>query len=142
MYTAIVARPIDAAALLAAVAAPGNGAAVLFVGTVRDAHAARAVTGLEYAAYRPMAERELGCIASEAAARHGTHAIAVEHRVGQLAVGEASVAIAVAHPHRDAAFAASREIIEEIKRRLPVWKREGYADGSRAWVGLTEGSAR
>lgn len=137
MRTAIVSRPIDPASLLAEVTRASTGATVLFVGTVRDRSEGRAVTGIEYAAYGPMAERELAAIAAAAAGQFDTPDIVVEHRVGRLALGEASVAIAVAHPHRAAAYDASRHIIEQIKQRLPVWKREAYADGSREWVDPT-----
>jgi molybdopterin synthase catalytic subunit len=134
MRTAIVDRPLDPAALLADVAGPACGAGVLFVGTVRNANDGRAVTGIEYSAYREMAERELAAIAAEAADRHPGAALAVEHRVGTLGIGEASVVVAVAHPHRGAAYEASRYVIEQLKRRVPIWKREHYVDGTRAWV--------
>jgi molybdopterin synthase catalytic subunit len=84
-----------------------------------------------------MAERELGAIVAEAAERFDTPAVVVEHRLGALALGEASVAIAVAHPHRGRAYEASRFVIEELKRRVPIWKREAYADGTREWVDPT-----
>src|ERR1035438_1456060 len=97
--TAIVTHPIDAAALIAEVATDANGATSLFLGTVRDVNDGRAVTGMEYTAYGAMASRELGKIAAEAEAKFGGTAIVVEHRVGTLALGEVSVAIAAAHPH-------------------------------------------
>jgi len=140
MRTAIVERPIDMAALLAEVARASNGAAILFVGTVRDVNDGRPVTGIRYAAYEPMAQRELDAIAGEAAARWGTTDIVVEHRIGTLELGEVSVAIACAHPRRAPAYEASRWIIEELKRRVPIWKLEHYADGTREWVDPT-GSA-
>src|SRR5689334_24328461 len=116
-----------------------NGATLLFLGTVRDANDGREVTGIEYTAYRSMAERELASIVAEAAARAQTNDIAVEHRLGVLAVGECSVVVAVAHPHRGPAFEAARHVIEELKRRVPVWKREQYVDGRREWVRATSG---
>ncbi len=134
MRSAIVERPIDPAALLAEVARSGNGATVLFLGTVRDVNDGASVTALDYTAYAPMAQRELGDIVAEAARRWGTEDITVEHRIGELGLGDASVAIAVAHPHRGEAYDASRYIIEELKRRLPIWKREHYADGRADWV--------
>ena len=137
MRTEIHERPIDLAALLAEVAAPANGAAILFVGTVRDVNDGRAVTGIDYSAYRTMAERELAAIAAEVAARFETPHVVVEHRLGRLALGEASVAVAVAHPRRAPAYEASRQVIEELKRRVPIWKREHYADGTREWVDPT-----
>lgn len=134
MRTAIVAGAIDACGILAEVARPGNGATVLFTGTVRDVNQGAAVTGLDYDAYTAMAERELRDIAAEAAERWGTADIVVEHRVGSLGLGDVSVAIAVAHPHRGQAYEASRYVIEELKRRLPIWKREHYVDGRSEWV--------
>ena len=132
--TAIVRRAIDVAALLAEIEDTANGATVLFLGHVRDVNDGRAVTGIEYSAYGEMAERELAAIASECASAYGIAHLAVEHRLGALALGDASIAIVVAHPHRAAAYEASRFVIEEVKRRLPVWKREGYVDGSSEWV--------
>ncbi|HEX5436883.1 MAG TPA: molybdenum cofactor biosynthesis protein MoaE [Gemmatimonadaceae bacterium] len=137
MRTTIVDRPIDPAVLLAEVADARNGAAILFLGTVRNVNDGRAVTGIEYSAYREMAERELAAIAQEAAERFGTRDIVVEHRLGALALGEVSVAIAVAHSHRAAGYDASRYVIEELKRRVPIWKREAYVDGTREWVDPT-----
>ena len=137
MRSAIVARPLDPAALLREVSDAANGATLLFVGTVRDVNDGRAVTGIEYAAYADMADRELGAIVREACDRWHTTNVVVEHRVGRLAVGEASVVIAVAHPRRAQAYDASRYVIEELKRRVPIWKREEYADGTREWVDPT-----
>jgi molybdopterin synthase catalytic subunit len=135
---ALTEAPLDPAALLAEVVSPAHGATALFVGTVRDVNDGRAVLGIDYTAYAPMAARELDAIAGEVAARHGAR-VALEHRVGALVLGEASVAIAAAHVHRAPAFAACREAIEEIKRRVPIWKREHYADGERVWVDPTLG---
>ena len=137
MRAALVERPIDVTPLLAEVSHRANGATVLFVGTVRDVNDGRAVTGIDYSAYAGMAERELADIAREAGERFGTEHVVVEHRVGTLELGEASVAIAVAHPRRAQAYDASRWVIEEIKRRVPIWKREHYADGTREWVDPT-----
>jgi molybdopterin synthase catalytic subunit len=123
------------------VGAAGNGAAVLFLGTVRDVNDGRSVTGIEYSAYRSMAERELAAIVEEAAARIGSDDVVVEHRVGELRVGECSVAVAVAHPHRGLAFDGARYVIEELKRRVPIWKREQYMDGTREWVRATSSAA-
>ena len=137
MRTAIVRDPLQPSAALAEVANVANGAAVLFVGMVREVNDGRPVTGIEYSAYEGMAARELAAIAGEAAARSGTTDIVVEHRVGRLELGEASVVIAVAHAHRAEAYDASRFIIEQIKRRVPIWKREEYVDGTREWVDPT-----
>jgi len=131
MRTAVVDRPLDPAALLAEVAGPEHGATSLFVGTVRDAHDGRPVLGIDYTTYRETAERELGRIAAEAAERFGTSALVVEHRVGELALGEASIVIAAAHAHRTPAIEAMRYVLEEAKARLPIGKREHYGDGAR-----------
>lgn len=142
MRSAVVDRRLDAAALVAEVSGPAHGAVVLFVGTVRDTNAGRAVSGIEYTAYRAMAEREFADIVGEAEERFAGARVAAEHRLGTLGLGEASVAIAVAHGHRAAAYDASRYVIEEIKRRLPIWKREHYTDGTREWVHAGTGAAR
>ena len=132
--TAIVTRAIDATALIAEVASDANGATSLFLGTVRDVNDGRAVTGMEYTAYDAMASRELERIVSEAAEQFGGVTMVVEHRVGTLALGDVSVAIAASHPHRRDALDATRFVIEELKRRVPIWKREHYTDGTREWV--------
>jgi molybdopterin synthase catalytic subunit len=133
----LVRRPIDPLALLGRVATTANGAVILFLGVVREVNDGRAVTGIDYAAYEGMAASELESIVSDGASKFGTSDIAVEHRLGELAVEDISVAIAVGHPHRDAAYALSRWLIEELKHRVPIWKREHYADGSREWVDPT-----
>jgi molybdopterin synthase catalytic subunit len=139
----VTAHPIDARELLEGVVAPSDGAALLFWGVVRDEHGGRAVDSLEYEAYAEMAEHKMRQIADEARAKFGTGRIAIVHRVGLLEVGEASVGIAVAAPHRGEAYEASRYVIEELKRRVPVWKREGYVDGERSWVpGYTPSAER
>lgn len=140
MRAAIVDRPIDAAALIAHVAAHANGATVLFIGTVRDVNDGRPVTGIEYSAYRAMAERELADIAREAESTYASARVAVEHRLGGLELGDASVVIAASHPHRAAAYDASRYVIEQIKQRVPIWKLERYVDGTRDWVGQGSGA--
>ncbi len=137
MRAQVVSRAIDGAALLAEVASPSCGATSLFLGTVRDVNDGRAVTGIDYAAYGAMAAIELERIVSEASARFDAPAIVAEHRVGEVAVGGVSVGIAVAHAHRASACDAARYVIEEIKKRLPVWKREHYADGTSEWVDPT-----
>jgi molybdopterin synthase catalytic subunit len=134
MRTALTDQPIDSAALVAEVSREGNGATLLFIGTVRDINDGRSVTGIEYSAYRSMAEREMADIVREASERFATPDIVVEHRLGELAIGDASVAIAVAHPRRGAAYDASRYVIEQLKKRVPIWKLEHYLDGTREWV--------
>ena len=134
MRTALVDHPLDPTALLDEVSDVGSGASTLFVGTVRRSNQGRAVTGIDYSAYAPMAEAEMRRIAEEAAARFGTAHVVIEHRLGTLTLGEASIAIAVSHERRAAAMDAQRYIIEEFKARVPIWKREHYVDGDRAWV--------
>lgn len=141
MRSAIVDRAIEPAALLREVSDPSNGAGILFVGTVRDVNDGRAVTGIEYKAYRPMAERELDRIVREATEQYATNAIVAEHRVGVLGLEDISVAIAIGHPHRGKAYGASRYVLEELKHRLPIWKLEYYADGTREWVDPTRAKA-
>ena len=111
-----------------------HGAAVVFLGVVRNHNEGRAVTGVHYEAYQEMAERTLREIVAEAAQRVQPATIAAVHRIGELVVGEVSIAIAVSTPHRDEAFEACRQVIEEAKRRLPVWKRERYAAGDSDWL--------
>ena len=128
--------PIDVAALLAAVQAPDRGGMAAFVGLVRDHHQGRSVLRLEYSAYGPMAEAECGRIVAGAESRWRV-AVGLQHRIGTLAIGDAAVAVVVASAHREEAFAACRHVIEEVKRRVPVWKREYYADGTVGWVDPT-----
>lgn len=130
----VTAERISAAELAADLAGPGQGAVVCFEGRVRDRNDGRQVRSLHYDAYEAMAADVLREIAAEAAERHGAGAVAVAHRTGDLRPGEVSVAVAAAAPHRDQAFAAARHAIEEIKRRLPVWKRERYEDGTERWL--------
>ena len=126
--------PVDLAALVAEVSHPGAGAVATFLGVVRDTNEGAAVTGIEYEAYATMADRELAGILAEAAERWPGVRAAARHRVGYLTVGEPSVAVAVSSPRRAAAFDACRYVVEELKARVPVWKREHYMDGRRAWV--------
>ena len=130
----ITTEPIDGCALLADCASSSDGAAILFLGIVRDHNEGKQVGHLDYKAYPEMAEVVLREIVSEAKGRWETGEIAVVHRIGRLEIGEPSVAIAVAAPHRGDAYAASRYIIEELKKRVPIWKREGYLDGASEWL--------
>ena len=119
---------------LSRVGSDEDGAALLFIGVVRNHADGRPVSGMRYDSYVEMSQRELKSIAAEAAERLGTDRLAVEHRIGELQIGEISVAIAVSSPHRAESFDATRYIIEEIKKRLPVWKKEYYEDGTESWV--------
>lgn len=130
-------NPIDFAAVLAAVAHPGAGALVTFAGVARDNFEGRAVTQLAYEGYPAMAQPVLDAVAAEVAERWPGVRLAVVHRVGVLQIGEAAVAVVTAAPHRDAAYAANRYAIDEVKARLPVWKKEHYTDGA-AWKANAE----
>jgi molybdopterin synthase catalytic subunit len=114
---------------------------VCFVGTVRDHHEGKSVLRLEYSAYEPMAEVECSRIVAEARNRWDA-TVALEHRTGVLEIGQTAVVIAAAAAHRTAAFAACRYVIEEVKRRVPIWKREYYADGTVGWVDPTQARRR
>ena len=120
--------------LVAEVSHAGAGGIATFLGMVRDHNEGRAVTLLEYEAYRVMAEAELGRILGEIAAEMPEVRVAATHRVGALKVGDAAVACAASAPHRAEAFRACREAIDRIKARLPIWKREHGPDGPY-WVG-------
>ena len=133
----LVDREIDPAALLSAVRHPRYGAVSMFLGTVRDVNDGRNVSSIDYSAYVAMAQGEMDQIVAEAVDRFGVGAIAVEHRVGSLELGDISVAIAAAHQHRGPALDAARFVIEQIKTRVPIWKLEHYADGAREWVDPT-----
>lgn len=130
----ITREPIDASSLTQEVAGPAHGAVLVFLGVVREVNDGRGVTGIEYSAYEAMAERELQSIAAEGAAKFESTSVVIVHRLGELELQEASVGIAVAHAHRGEAYDVSRWVIEELKRRVPIWKREHYVDGTREWV--------
>lgn len=130
----VVDRPLALAEVVDAVAAKGLGGIVTFTGTVRDNTHGRRVTRLEYEAYVPMAERKLAQIGEAVRAAHAAE-VAIVHRVGVLGPGEAAVVIACAAPHRTAAFRACEACIEQLKKDVPIWKREVFEDGSE-WVGL------
>jgi molybdopterin synthase catalytic subunit len=131
--TWITTEPIDTGRVLSATGSPADGAILLFLGIVRRENGGREVTGMRYDAYGSMAERVLREIAGEAANTYGATHVAAVHRTGDLAIGDVSVAVAVSTPHRADAFTAGRWVIDELKRRLPVWKKEHYVDGSR-WL--------
>jgi len=120
--------------LIAAVSHEGAGAVATFLGVVRDTNDGKAVTLLEYEVFESMAERELAAILEEVAAELPGVRVAATHRVGTLRVGDAAVACAASAPHRDEAFRACRELIDRIKARLPIWKREHGPEGPY-WVG-------
>jgi molybdopterin synthase catalytic subunit len=124
---------LDLRALLRMVDAPGVGAVATFLGLVRDHNQGRRVHHLVYEAYEPLAERALEHIVDEVRGQWPSVVLAVHHRVGTLAIGEASVAIAAASPHRADAFAACRYVIERVKQIVPIWKHE-YFEGGDVWI--------
>jgi molybdopterin synthase catalytic subunit len=135
MHCVVTRDPIDVEDLLRRVRSDADGAVLLFTGVVRDHHEGRAVEALSYEAFEEMAVGKIEKICEDVRSRFEVGDIAVAHRVGDLAIGDVSVAIAVAAPHRDAAYAGSREIIERLKREVPIWKRERYDGGEEAWRG-------
>lgn len=126
--------PIDPRALVARVVRPSDGAYVLFEGVVRDHHEGKAVESIFYDAYRPMAEKEIERIVQDIAARYPDVALAMQHRLGQLAVGDSSIAIVAASPHRAEAFEACRMLIDRVKETVPIWKKE-RGPGGEEWQG-------
>jgi molybdopterin synthase catalytic subunit len=126
-------EPIDAAAVTALVSEPDCGAVNTFIGLVRNHNAGRRVTRLDYEAYAPLAVKAFEQIDAEARERWPSVQLAIHHRIGGLAIGDASVVIAAASPHRAEAFAASRYAIERIKQIAPIWKHEHF-EGGEVWV--------
>jgi molybdopterin synthase catalytic subunit len=133
MLVAVSGEPLDPAAHERAVADPSAGAVVMFQGVVRDNDHGRGVTVLEYEAH-PSAGAVLAEVAAEIAADPQVHAVAVSHRIGTLAVGDVALVAAVSSAHRAAAFAACARLVDLVKERLPVWKRQLFVDGTEEWV--------
>lgn len=130
---ALVDAAIDVGAVEALVAHPSCGAVLLFLGMVRDHHVGRRVARLDYSAYRPMAQTTLERIVTELETEAEHLRLAIVHRLGTVPVGEPSVVIAAASPHRAEAYEASRLALERLKKEVPIWKREHYADGEVTW---------
>jgi molybdopterin synthase catalytic subunit len=131
-------KPIDLQALVDYVGDPEAGAIATFIGTTRNNNEGRNVIALDYEAYGEMAEKELARIGADAAKQWPICRMAILHRLGPVQIGEASVVIAVSSAHRDAAFAASRFAIEEIKKTVPIWKKEVF-EGGEVWIGTQSG---
>lgn len=125
--------PLDADAVRREVEAPERGAVLVFLGAVRNSHAGRAVRALTYSAYEGMADERLARICRELEDGAPGLRVAIRHRLGEVPAGEASVVIAVASPHRQAAYEASRLALERLKKEVPIWKLEHYGDGSTSW---------
>jgi molybdopterin synthase catalytic subunit len=123
--------------VLAVVSGDGIGGTVMFIGTVRDHDAGRAVVTLDYSAHPSAAEHLRRVVAEVGEAWPGV-ALAALHRVGELAVGEPAVIVAAGAPHRDEAFLAGRSLIDRIKAEVPLWKRQTFGDGGQEWVGACE----
>jgi molybdopterin synthase catalytic subunit len=130
---AITAAPLDAASVASGVTRGGDGAVATFVGLVRGRNAGRDVLWLDYEAYAPLALKAFAQIEAEAASEWPEARLAIHHRTGRVALGEASVVIAAASPHRADAFAACRYAIERIKQIAPIWKHEHFAGGD-VWI--------
>jgi molybdopterin synthase catalytic subunit len=130
----LVTMPIDAVALRLKLEHPAAGAVCVFEGVVRNHNEGRGVQGLHYEAYDELALREGARILDETRARFPLLAIVAVHRLGPLAIGELAVWVGMAAAHREAAFAACRHAIDEIKQRVPIWKREHYLDGAPGWL--------
>jgi molybdopterin synthase catalytic subunit len=139
LVTGLSAQPLDVDTLVHAVKTEAHGAVVTFLGTTRETSPddPRPVAALEYEAYETMALAELEAIERETCERFGPLGIAMVHRTGRVALGEPSVAVVVAAPHRGAAFDACRYAIDALKSRVAVWKREIYQDGNAAWIANT-----
>ena len=133
VQAAVTTAPVDVTALEALVADPSAGAVVSFGGIVRDHDGGRSVTMIEYVGH-PSAQSVLEQVAADVAARTDVEALAVAHRLGPLQVGEAALVVAVSAAHRQEAFAAAALLVDEVKDRLPVWKRQQFADGTDEWV--------
>ena len=131
-------EPLSLDAAFRAVVDPACGGTALFVGTTRSPNQGREVEQLEYEAYEELAAPELVRVGRQAAARHGLGAVYLAHRVGVVPAAEPSVIVAAAAPHREAALAGCRELIDELKRTVPIWKKERFAAGGGRWVGVPE----
>jgi molybdopterin synthase catalytic subunit len=130
----ITEAPIDPTAILQQVATNQAGAVVLFLGTTRQFTEGRETESLEYECYPEMAKEKMAELVEQASARWPLARCAITHRIGHLALGEASVAIAVSSPHRQAAFEAGQWLIDALKQVVPIWKKENWADGTSQWV--------
>ena len=126
-------EPLDPEATTSLVTRSSNGAVVTFLGVTRDTTADRRVLHLEYEAYRPMADKKLAEIAREVSAEWPVEDVAIAHRVGRLEIGDVSLVVAVASPHRRDAFAASQYVVDRIKQTVPIWKKE-FFEGGEVWV--------
>ncbi len=126
--------PLDVAEVMAALEGAADGGVNVFVGRVRDHDGGKGVTGLDYSAH-PTAVDRLREVCAAVAERHDVDAVASVHRVGRLAIGDLAVVVGTAAAHRDAAFAATRDLIDTLKAEVPIWKHQRFGDGTEEWVG-------
>ncbi len=138
MMFEIVDQPIDIPGILRSVAADSTGATILFLGTTRQYTAGKETVQLEYECYYAMALKKLQALGRQALDKWPIEQCAIVHRIGLVPVGETSVAIAVSTPHRVAAFESAEWIIDTLKREVPIWKKEMYADGQQEWIHPTD----
>jgi molybdopterin synthase catalytic subunit len=127
-------KPLDPEAITSSVRQPANGAVVTFLGTTRNANEGRRVLYLEYEAYKKMALKKLQELCQEVESKWGISDVAIVHRLGRVDIGEISLAVAVASPHREEAFQACQYIVGRVKQVVPIWKKE-YFEGGEVWIG-------
>jgi molybdopterin synthase catalytic subunit len=133
LLTEVTSSPLDVNVHSLLVSGASSGAVVSFAGVVRDQDGGRSVTAIEYVAH-PTAESVLARVTAEVVAGSDAEAIAVSHRIGSLGIGDAALVVAVAGVHRAEAFQTAMRLVDEVKRQLPVWKRQVFADGTDEWV--------
>jgi len=133
----IVKSTIEVETIVQSVLTPETGAVDVFIGTTRNHSNGKEVIKLDYEAYEPMALKKMEEISDETRERWDVHEVAIVHRIGEVAIGEASVVIAVSSAHREEAFTACRYVIDRLKERVPIWKREYFADGTVEWSQIT-----
>ncbi len=134
-YVALLSEPLSIDRCLSKVKSPQFGGICIFVGVVRNHSQGRDVSQLQYTAYRGMVEKVLRKIASDAEQSHAPCRVAIEHRIGSLTIGDIAVIVCAASPHRAESFAAARQLIEELKKNAPIWKKERSSEGFE-WVGM------
>ncbi|MCZ6690601.1 MAG: molybdenum cofactor biosynthesis protein MoaE [Planctomycetota bacterium] len=135
-------EPLDLGAIARSVEDPACGAVATFAGVVRNENAGKAVERIHYEAYEPMARKKMAQIVEEMKERWGIRIVAIEHRIGELRVGDVSVVMAVSSPHRKEAFEAIRYGMDRLKATVPIWKLEHFEDGTAAWAGGHPGQAQ
>ena len=135
VFAEVTESPLDAAALSAQVGHEAAGAVITFSGVVRNHDVGQAVDSIEYSSH-PQAAEIIAQLAAETAVRDGVHGVGIAHRVGHLRVGDVALVAAVAAEHRSQGFGAVIDLVDEVKKRLPVWKKQHFTDGHTEWTGL------